>query len=169
MQKHHSLTPVFVGLLLLLSGLPCLQAGGLRIAWKQNMLSISGDAVPGGSVETWYLEAFCRAGSTAQAWDKTTLPHRTELISAEETGKRIQLRSFVEPDVRVDHEITAGEDAVEFQVVLTNSGKRASAAHWFQPCMRVDKFTGKTQTDYIQKSFIFTKAGLQRLTELPRN
>jgi hypothetical protein len=144
-------------------------AEGLRIAWDKNMLTVSGPNLPGGSLQTWYLEAFCRNGSTHQEWDKTTIPHRTELISQDANGKRIQLRTTVEPSVIVDHEITAGKDEVTFRVKIQNNGKEKAGVHWFQPCSRVDKFTGKNQNDYITKSFVFTKEGLQRLSDLPRN
>src|SRR5262249_3127021 len=39
---------------------------------------------------------------------------------------------------------------------------------WFQPCMRVDRFTGGNQSNYITKSFIFTERGLTRLDKTRR-
>src|SRR5688572_16690509 len=63
----------------------------LRLSWAKNMLTISGEAVPGGQIDVWYLEAFCRAGSTDRDWNETVVPHTTELISA--AHDRIQLRS----------------------------------------------------------------------------
>ena len=35
--------------------------------------------------------------------------------------------------------------------------------------MRVDRFTGANQSNYIEKSFIFTTSGVKLLSELPRN
>ena len=131
------------------------------------MLRVSGPRVPGGYVETWYLEAFCRSGSTEQNWDKTTIPHKTEMVSAKD-GK-IHLRTRVEPAVVVEHEINAGEDEIDFRVVARNEGKQWVDVDWFQPCMRVDRFTGLGQSNYIQKSFIFTDQGLSMLDKLSRN
>lgn len=141
---------------------------GLRIKWEKNMLRISG-AFPGEWVDVWYLEAFCRSGSTHQSWDKTTIPHKTELISADANGKRILLRTTVEPSVVLEHEIIAGKDEVSFKSKAHNDGKDFADVQWFQPCMRVDRFTGRKQQDYHERSFIFTKEGLRRLDQLPRN
>src|SRR5207245_800099 len=51
---------------------------GLKVAWTNNMLSISGPDIPGDKVDIWYLEAFCRSGSTRRDWRQTTIPHKTE-------------------------------------------------------------------------------------------
>jgi len=40
--------------------------------------------MPGGKVDIWYLEAFCRSGSTAARLAPTTIPHRTKLVSADQ-------------------------------------------------------------------------------------
>lgn len=141
-------------------------AGELTLSWTNNMLRISGPSVPGGYVETWYLEAFCRSGSTHQVWDKTTIPHRTELIDA--SARRLKLRTRVEPGVIVEHEIVAGADEMEFRLEARNEGREFADVQWFQPCMRVDRFTGAKQSNYIAKSFIFAADGLKRLDELPR-
>jgi hypothetical protein len=141
-------------------------AADLAISWTNNMLRIAGPNVPGDYVEIWYLEAFCRSGSTHQNWDKTTIPHKTELISA--TPRKIVLRTRVEPSVLIDHEISAGQDEVDFRVHAVNEGKAFVDVQWFQPCMRVDRFTGLKQADYISKSFIFSEKGLQMLDVLPR-
>jgi hypothetical protein len=139
----------------------------LTLGWTNNMLRISGSQVPGEYVEIWYLEAFCRSGSTHRKWEQTTIPHRTELISA--TPQRVRLRTKVEPAVILEHEITASEDAVDFKVTARNDGTEYNDVQWFQPCMRVDRFTGAKQTNYIEQSFIFTEAGAKLLSELPRN
>ena len=34
---------------------------GLRIAWTNNILAITSPQLPGGRIDTWYLEAFCRS------------------------------------------------------------------------------------------------------------
>jgi hypothetical protein len=143
-------------------------AADLSISWTNNMLRITGPNIPGDYVNVWYLEAFCRGGSTHQNWDKTTIPHKTELLSSD-GNRKLRLRTKVEPGIIVDHEITAGTDNVDFRVVARNDGKEFVDVQWFQPCMRVDRFTGLNQSNYIEKSFIFTDRGLQKLDKLPRN
>src|SRR6266516_1473137 len=103
---------------LLLAGSLAVAAGtpaGLSIAWTNNMLSVSGPSIPGGKVDIWYLEAFCRGGSTRRDWRQTTIPHKTELLSADPKGKRLKLRTAVEPNVEVAHDIRAGKDEVDVQ------------------------------------------------------
>src|SRR2546429_6963624 len=94
----------------LLAGPPAIAAGptgGLTIAWTNNMLAISGRNIPGGNVDIWYLEAFCRSGSTRRDWRQTTIPHKTGLVSADKNGRRLQLRTLVTPNVEVLHDIRA--------------------------------------------------------------
>jgi hypothetical protein len=156
---------------LLLAGSLAVSAGttaGLSIAWTNNMLSVSGPDMPGGKVDIWYLEAFCRSGSTRRDWRQTTIPHKTELVSADKQGKRIKLRTAVEPHVEVVHDIRAGKDEVDFRLTLKNRGDEFVDAQWFQPCMRVDRFTGGNQSNYIYRSFIFTDRGLTRLDKTRR-
>jgi len=145
-------------------GLPA----GLTIGWTNNMLTISGPDMPGRKVEIWYLEAFCRSGSTHRDWQRTTIPHKTELVSAKKDGKRLQLRTTVEPNVDVMHEVRAGSDEVDFKLTLKNHGQEFVDVQWFQPCLRVDRFTGCNQTNYITKSFVFTDRGLTMLDKTRR-
>ena len=157
--------------MLLFAGACALTAGDtgtLTIGWTNNMLSVSGPDVPGGKVDTWYLEAFCRSGSTHRDWHQTTIPHKTELVAADRNGKRLQLRTKVEPDVEVLHEIRAGKDEVDFRLTLKNRGGEFADVQWFQPCTRVDRFAGRNQTNYIEKSFIFTRNGLVTLDKTTR-
>src|SRR6266446_2226588 len=156
---------------LLLAGSFAVSAGttaGLSIAWTNNMLSISGPNIPGGKVDIWYLEAFCRGGSTRRDWRQTTIPHKTELVSADKAGKRLRLRTTVEPNVQVLHDIRAGKDEVDFRLTLKNRGNEFVDVQWFQPCMRVDRFTKGNQSNYINKSFIFTDRGLTLLDKTRR-
>ncbi|MGZ8898743.1 MAG: hypothetical protein ACXW3Z_01490 [Limisphaerales bacterium] len=153
-------------LITLATAISALAADPLTIGWTNNMLRISARDLPGEFVEIWYLEAFCRSGSTQRKWDETTIPHKTELLSA--SPQKIRLRTKVEPSVTIDHEVTASADEVDFQLTVRNEGKEFTDVQWFQPCMRVDRFTGAKQANYIEKSFIFTSAGLKRLSELPR-
>ena len=142
--------------------------GGLSVTWTNNMLSVSHPDIPGGKVDIWYLEAFCRSGSTRRDWRQTTIPHKTELVSADKMGKRIQLRTTVQPNVDVLHDIRAGKDEVDFRLTLKNRGNEFVDVQWFQPCMRVDRFTGGNQSNYINKSFIFTDRGLTFLDKTRR-
>jgi hypothetical protein len=167
-MKHHLLKLILAVAFLLAEATPGARAAGLEIGWTNNMLRISGPEIPGGYVDTWYLEAFCRSASTHQAWDKTTIPHQTELVSASPDRKLIKLATTVGTNISVLHEIRAGPDEVTFDLAITNRGDLFQDVQWFQPCMRVDRFTALKQTNYIDRSFIFTERGLQRLNALPR-
>src|SRR5688572_23732140 len=128
----------------------------LKLAWTNNMLRISGPQVPGDYVEIWYLEAFCRSGSTHRKWNETTIPHKSELIAAR--PNELRLRTRVEPSTVIDHVITSTDDEVTFADEIRNEGDQFVDVQWFQPCVRLARFTGANQTNYIEKSFIYTKA-----------
>ncbi len=116
---------------------------GLSISWEMNYLTIRGARVPGDEIKVHYLEAYCRPGSTDADWVKhTMIGHKTELVAASTDGKRIELRCTLTDGVVVDHVITAAADEVDFRVVATNPTDKPSQAHWAQPCVRLDKFTG---------------------------
>jgi len=141
---------------------------GLTIAWESNFLTISGERIPGGPIKVHYLEAYCRPGSTDQDWrTKTVIGHTTELVEAAEGGKRLKLRCRLTDGVVVEHDITAGDDEVTFQVVATNPTDRASQVHWAQPCIRLDRFTGRGKLDYIPLCFIFLDGQMARLPTTP--
>ncbi len=127
----------------------------LRIEWADDKLWISGEGVPGGRVEIWYLEAYCRGGSTDRDWSGTTLGHSTELVEATADGSSIRLRCSVTGGVEVEHEIRVVNDGVAFDVRARNPGGEYVEAVWVQPCMRVGEFTGRDQATYIERSFIF--------------
>lgn len=141
----------------------------LRLSWAKNMLTISGDAVPGGRIEVWYLEAFCRAGSTDREWGETVVPHTTELVSA--ADDRILLRSKAADGLVLDHDIRAGADEVDFRLTAINPTGKRSEVHWAQPCMRVDRFVGlpsaRSSEAYLPKSFIFLDGRPSRLPTQP--
>ncbi|HVR35603.1 MAG TPA: hypothetical protein VMS21_07095 [Methylomirabilota bacterium] len=138
----------------------------LRLSWTNNMLRVSGEQVTGGSFEVWYLEAFCRSGSTHRRWEETVIPHRTELLEA--TPRELRLKTLVEPSVEILHHVRATVDEVVFELELVNRGERFVDVQWFQPCIRVDRFTGRTQADYHERCFIFTESGRKRLDETER-
>lgn len=145
-------------------------AGGLvtRIDWVDNMLTIHAPDVPGRQIEVWYLEAFCRTGSTDRVWNETVIPHETRLVERSEDGARIVLESRVEPSVVVHHEITVVADGVAFALTATNESDAPVDVDWAQPCMRVGVFSGLGQEEYHKRCFIFTEDGMKMLHELPR-
>jgi len=153
---------------LLLGAMGAHAGTSLTLAWTNSMLTISGPEVPGGRIEVWYLEAFCRGGGHDRDWRLTTIPHTTELVSADRKARRLRLRTIVEPNVELWHEIRAGEDEVDFRLTFRNNGDQPSEIQWFQPCLRVDRFTGRNQTNYLETSFIFTDRGLTTLDQTRR-
>src|SRR3989442_2412649 len=115
------------------------QAAGLAVGWTNNMLTVAGPSIPGGKVDIWYLEAFCRSGSTHRDWHQTTIPHKTELLQADSAGKLLRLRTRVEPNIEVAHEIRARADEVDFRLELENKGEQDTDVQWFQPCIKVGR------------------------------
>src|SRR5260370_35577407 len=61
-------------------------AENLKLAWTNNMLTISGANLPGKSIEVWDLEAFCRIGSTHRGWHRTGIPHKADRVLAGRNG-----------------------------------------------------------------------------------
>ena len=139
----------------------------LRIAWEKNMLTISGEGLPGETMKVWYLEAYCRAGSTDREWKETVIPHETKLIKASSEGQEIRLRCTVSDGVVVDHVITAKPGEIGFAITAHNPTEKVSEVHWAQPCIRVGGFTGTAEVEdkyaYLPKSFVFLEGKLQRL------
>jgi hypothetical protein len=145
----------------------------LTIAWEKNFLTIRGDFA-GGELRTLYLEAYCRPGSTDRDWRETVIPHTAEKLEASADGKLIKLRDKLADGVIVEHTITAATDEVDFRLVASNPTDKPSEAHWAQPCIRVDQFTGTTKTDtsalvpqYARKCFLFLDGQLHRLPTEP--
>jgi hypothetical protein len=145
----------------------------LTIEWEKNFLTIRGD-FPGGELRTLYLEAYCRPGSTDREWRETVIPHTAERLEAGSDGKFIKLRDKLADGVVVEHTISAGRDEVDFRLVAHNPTSKPSEAHWAQPCIRVDKFTGTTNADaralvpmYARKCFLFLDSQLHRLPTEP--
>jgi len=142
--------------------------GSLHLEWESNILRIVSPGLPGGAVEIWYLEAFCRRGSTDRDWSETVIPHETTKLAASDDGTQLRLQSTVEPGVVVDHEIRAGDDEVDFRLTLTNPTDAAVDIDWAQPCIRVGAFTGLDQETYIKRCFVFTDRGLTLLDHTRR-
>jgi hypothetical protein len=139
----------------------------LNLTWTNNVLTVSSPNLPGQKLEIFYLEAFCRKGSTQREWRKTVLPHKTKLISAE--PNHLRFRTSIEPNALMLHEVRAGSDFIHFQFALTNESDQPLDLEWFQPaCIRVNRFTGADQSNYTARSFIFTERGLTTLDKTRR-
>jgi len=142
----------------------------LTLSYSNGILTVRGDAIPGGKVEILYLEAYCRANSHTTDWVKhTVIPHRTQVVSAAKDGMRVVLRDTLADGVIADHLIRAGKDEIDFRVVAANPTDKPSDVHWAQPCIRVGPFTGcgADETDdkyaYLHRSFVFQQGRLQRM------
>jgi hypothetical protein len=149
------------------------EPAGLSIAWDKNFLTIRGE-FPGEELKILYLEAYCRPGSTDRDWNETVIPHTAEKLEASDDGRVIKLRDKLMDGVVVEHVITASKDEIDYRLVAHNPTDKASEAHWAQPCIRVDKFTGTTNTDartlvpaYARKSFLFIDGKLTRMPTEP--
>jgi hypothetical protein len=140
----------------------------LSLSWTNNLLTVSGPSLPGGRIQIWYLEAFCRRGSTARDWNQTTIPQHTELLEAAPDARHLRMKTAVQPDVEVLHEIRAADDEVDFQMTLANRGAEFVDLDWLQPCLRVDRFASRAQSNYISRCFIFTDRGLTTLDRTRR-
>ena len=147
-------------------------ADKVLVDWRDNRLTVLSGRLPGGKVETWYLEAFCRRGSTHRKWEETTISHKTERLDGTGPKTRIRLKTTVEGGLEVWHDIRVVSDGVRFDLRMTNTGKTPTEAEWAQPCMQVAGFTGRIQETYLDRCFIFTEKkerhGLTLLSEMPR-
>jgi len=144
-----------------------LAGDAFALSWTNNLLSISSPKLPGGKLDILYLEAFCHKGSTQRDWGKTVLRHKTVLVS--NAPQHLGFRTQVVPDVEVLHEVRSSADEVDFQFTFNNRGTNAVDLEWFQPaCIRVAEFTGRGQSNYISRSFIFTDRGLTTLDKTRR-
>ena len=162
----HSRAPFLISTLLI--SLFAQLASALEISWTNNLLTVTGTNVPGGKLEVWYLEAFCRSGAHDRNWNQTTLPHKTTLLT-NENNRILRFRTTVQPNIEVQHVVTANVDELDIRFTMTNRGKEDVDVQWFQPaCIRVEKFTGCVQSNYTAKSFIFTERGLATLDQTRR-
>jgi zinc D-Ala-D-Ala dipeptidase len=140
----------------------------LHISWTNNLLTVTGADLPGGKLEIWYLEAFCRTGAHERDWRQTTLPHKTTLLT-NENNRVLRFHTKVQPDIEVNHVVTAGDDELDIRFTMMNRGQENVDVQWFQPaCIRVEKFTGCVQSNYTAKSFIFTDRALTTLDRTRR-
>ncbi|MFM8359286.1 MAG: hypothetical protein ACKOET_12125, partial [Verrucomicrobiota bacterium] len=93
-------------------GVGAASPGRFSLAWTNNLLTLRHPDLPGGPLEAWYLEAFCRAGGHQRNWGETRVPHRTRLLSAAPDGRELRFLTTVDPAVEVRHEVRAGRDVV---------------------------------------------------------
>jgi hypothetical protein len=141
----------------------------LALSWSNNLLTVSDSRLPGGKLQIWYLEAFCRSAAWGRDWRQTTLPHKTKLMRADPIGSRLEFETFVEPGIEVRHDIQSRQDELEMNFELKNTGSSSVDLQWFEPaCIRVAAFTGCSQSNYTARSFIFTTKGLTCLDRLRR-
>jgi len=87
-------------------------------------------------VETWYLEAFCRRGTTDRDWLQSIIPFESQPVAADPDGRWVKLRHIVAGKVVIDHEIRAGRDEVDLRMTITNRSDQFVDVDWTQPCMR---------------------------------
>ncbi|MBP97663.1 hypothetical protein CMK18_17055 [Candidatus Poribacteria bacterium] len=134
----------------------------LKLHWSKNMLTISGDHLPGKEMKIHYLEAYCRANSHDADWSNhTVIGHKTELVSLNKEKTELKLYCKVSDGITVKHLISTTHDEIDFNLTAYNPTNKESEAHWAQPCIRVGKFTGtsanttKDKYAYIKKSFVY--------------
>jgi len=139
----------------------------LAIDWDKNWLTVTGP-FPGGEIKINYLEAYCRPGSTDADWVKqTVIPHQAEKLDTSQPASEVHLVNRLADGVVVRHVVTARGDEIDFRLTAENLTPLASQAHWAQPCIRLDKFTGRGKQDYIPLCFIFVDGKLTRLPTQP--
>jgi hypothetical protein len=141
----------------------------LKLSWTNNLLKVTSPELPGGALEIWYLEAFCRANSRTQNWNKTTVPHKTVLLESSSNRQILKFRTTVQTNVEVLHTLRSSVDEIDITYEFKNHGADLSPIEWFQPaCIRLAKFSGRDQTNYTARSFIFTERGLTTLDQTHR-
>ena len=143
----------------------------LTLSWDKDILTIRSSRLPGGELNVWYLEAYCRPGSTDRDWSQTVIPHKSQVVERSADGRRLRLRCELADGVVVEHTIEAKRDEVDFRLVATNPTATASQAHWAQPCIRVAQFTGvkpePASEAYLPKCFLFLDGRPVRLPTKP--
>jgi hypothetical protein len=159
---------LFLSFLLFLCAAPV--HADLTIKRVDNWLVIRGPDLPGSEIRINYLEAFCRAGSTDADWVKhTVVGHKTQTRFENSENKHIKLRSILDDGLWVEHDITAGDDEVTFNLTAYNFTDHVNEAEWAQPCVRLGNFAG-AETDNpkcpdikLSNAFIFLDGKLTRM------
>jgi hypothetical protein len=147
-------------------------AGSLEAVWQDRFLTVSG-AFPGETIRIHYLEAYCRAGSTDRDWKETVIPHTSRLLPSDNPAV-LHVEDQLQDGVIVEHRVTTQTDGLEFLVTARNPTDQPSAAHWAQPCVRIDAFTGQDPSrareslpPYIRQCFLAIDNELVRLPTQP--
>ena len=139
------------------------------LSWTNNLLTLARPDIPGGSLQIYYLEAFCLPGGHDRKWDLTRVPHSTRLVDRAPDGSSLRFQTRVGESVVVDHGVRSLADGLEMDFTLSNRGAEPWRVQWFQPaCVRVDRFTGAAQSNYTARSFVFTDRGLTWLSQARR-
>jgi hypothetical protein len=142
---------------------------GPSLAWTNNLLTWADPRLPGGKLDIFYLEAFCLPGGHERRWDQTRLPHTTRMTRRAPDGSGLSFETKVGKSVVVDHGVRMTKDGLVMDFTLSNQGTEPWQVQWFQPaCVRVDAFTGASQSNYTQRAFVFTSRGLTWLSETRR-
>lgn len=159
------LCQTFVAVLLLWPGSLTLAAepAPIELKWESNGLLISGPELRGREPMLMYLEAYCRGDSSSRLFHQSVIPHKSELISSSEGGRKIKLKCTVSDGVIVEHTITATHDEIDFRLTATNPTDKTSEIHWGQPCLRLGRFAGGDETTYLKQCFIFLDGKLERM------
>ncbi len=140
-----------------------------RVSWTNNVLTLDWPGLPGGPVPVWYLEAFLRPGAHHRVWGESVMPHRTTLTAARADGRSLEFLTRVDPGVEVRHTVECVEDGLAIDFAITRQGEGRSDLQWFQPaCIRVAAFTGRSQTNFTGRAFVFTTNGLTFLDDTGR-
>jgi len=161
-MNQKSILLSFVAVIVGLNGLMARDSPALQLSWERDILTITGDQLPGKAMKILYLETYCRPNSQTTDWvTNTVIGHKTELIAINPDRTQLKLKCTLKDGVTVDHVITARSDEVDFRLVAHNPTQSNSKAHWAQSCVRVGEFTGLGDPenprtyDYLKKSFIF--------------
>jgi len=153
------------------TGIASAQSTGIRLSWTNNLLTVRDPSLPGGTLDVFYLEAFCIPGGHERSWGETRIPHQTQLLTSTPDGSELRFRSTIGSEIEVLHEVRTGhgDTLIEMDFLLVHRGTNSWNVQWFQPaCMRVDRFTGASQSNYTAQSFIFTAAGRTPLDQIRR-
>ena len=144
-------------------------AAAPALSWTNNLLTWTEPRLPGGRLDIYYLEAFCLPGGHERRWDQTRVPHATRWMGTSRKGDVLRFETTVGAAVVVTHHVRALKDGLEMDFAFSNQGSEPWRIQWFQPaCVRVDRFTGAGQSNYVERSFVFTERGPTWLSETRR-
>ena len=92
-------------------------------------------------------------------------------VELSDDHRTLRLKDTLADGVTVTHVVTAGPDEVDFRLEAHNPGSKRSEAHWAQPCVRLDQFTGfdpkgANLDDYLPKCFVFLDGRLTRMPDI---